>query len=102
MNKQHPYTSFRSLHEKSMLDTEFKVGFDQLSTDPEFALMDAMIAAQTKGITQTEIAHKMGTSQSAISRALGGTINMSIDFLKRFAKATDMRLEISFKPLQNL
>ena len=90
------YNDFRK---ELMKDPKFRVEYKKLEHDPEFAFMDAMVKAQKKGMTQSDIAKNMGTSQSAISRALSGSVDPSIDFLDRFARAIGMRLEIRFRPL---
>ena len=66
---------------------------------PEFAIIEKIIRARVKeGITQKELAKKMKTKQSAISRLESGTANPSLNFLKRLAKALDSRLEIHLVP----
>ncbi len=39
------------------------------------------------GITQSELAKRMGTKQESISRAESGSIELSVSFLKRMADA---------------
>lgn len=49
-----------------------------------------------KGMTQAELAKKIGTKQSAISRLESGSYNPSVNFLEKVAKALDSDLKISF------
>ena len=67
--------------------------------DEEFALAEALIEARSRaGLSQEDVAKKMKTSQPAIARLEGGRGNPSLDTLRRYAKATGMRLNISFGP----
>ncbi len=66
---------------------------------PEFAIIDKIIRMRIeKGITQKELAKRMKTKQSAISRLELGNANPSLNLLQRLAKALDSRLEIHFLP----
>ncbi|MGZ4143344.1 MAG: helix-turn-helix domain-containing protein, partial [Actinomycetota bacterium] len=49
------------------------------------ALAKARIAA---GMSQADLASKMDTTQSAVSRAESGAVTPSIDFIDRAARAT--------------
>lgn len=81
---------------------------ENLETDPEFKeiwekneekrkLVKTIIALRIKeNLTQRDLAEKMGTNQSAISRLESGKYNPSMDFLMRIAKALNKRVEINF------
>lgn len=47
------------------------------------------------GLSQKELARKIGTKQSAISRLESGTYNPSLSFLHRVSGALDARLKLS-------
>jgi len=47
-------------------------------------------------LTQKELADKIGTKQSAISRLENDDYNPSVEFLDKVAKALDKKLEIRF------
>ena len=69
----------------------------------EFALFDALVAARAKaGLSQAEVARRMGTKVPAISRLeSGGGIKKhspSIGTLRRYAKAVGCHLEVRLKP----
>lgn len=65
---------------------------------PEFALIEQIIEKRLqKGLTQTELAKKIGTKQSAIARLESGNSNPSIAFLSKLAKALGTELHISFR-----
>ena len=64
---------------------------------PEFALIRAMIDTRIRrGLTQEDLAEKVGTKQSVISRLESGRGNPTISFLKKLADAFSSRLEIRF------
>ena len=48
-----------------------------------------------KGMTQKELAEKVGTKQSAIARLEGGNSNPSVAFLEKISKALGGKLQIS-------
>ena len=65
-----------------------------------YALIEAFIAARSAaGLTQEEIAARMGTTQSAIARLEGGKVSPSLDTLYKYAQAAGVRPVISFEPL---
>jgi ribosome-binding protein aMBF1 (putative translation factor) len=49
-----------------------------------------------QGLSQQELADKVGTKQSAISRLENGEYNPSIDFLNKVAKALGKELLVKF------
>jgi len=70
----------------------------------EFALFDALFKARTKaGLTQAEVAERMGTKTPAVARleAGGGSKkhSPSIATLQKYATAVGCRLEITLVPL---
>lgn len=77
---------------------EFKKAWHDL--DPEFELLESMLKARVKkGITQAELAQKMGTKQSAISRLEhSGIGKASLETLKKMAEALDSRLVVKLQP----
>jgi transcriptional regulator with XRE-family HTH domain len=79
-----------------MKEPGFKEGYDAL--DDEFALASQLIEARARaGLTQAEVAEKMGTSQSTIARLESGTATPSLSTLKRFAQATGARVRITLE-----
>lgn len=87
----------KKVAQKWLKDPEFKAGYDAL--EDEFALASLLIEARTRAkLTQAELASKMGTSQSTIARLESGKAAPSLSTLRRLAKATGTRLEISFEP----
>jgi ribosome-binding protein aMBF1 (putative translation factor) len=74
--------------------------------DPEFAreyealeVPFAVIGARARaGLTQEELAERMGTSQSAIARLESGRSRPSTTTLAKLAAATGTKLRVSFVP----
>lgn len=84
-----------------MKDPEFKAEYDAL--EDEFALFDEAIKARKRaGLTQAEIAARMGTKAPAVARieAGGGSKrhSPSIATLRRYAEAVGCRLKIELVP----
>ncbi len=78
-------------------DPVFKKEYDGL--EEEFLLFDELLKARQKaGLTQAEVAKKMGTKTPAVARLEAGGGNKkhspSITTLRRYAKAVDCHLEI--------
>ncbi|ROT44316.1 helix-turn-helix transcriptional regulator [Pusillimonas sp. NJUB218] len=62
---------------------------------PEFAIARELIAARVRaGLTQTEIAQRMSTTQSTIARLESGRSLPSLRTLARYAEATGSRTVI--------
>jgi len=51
---------------------------------------------QLESMTQQELAKRMGTSQSVISRIESGKQNLSIDYIHKIAAALGRKLSLSF------
>ena len=50
------------------------------------------------GLTQAELALRMGTTQSVIARLESGRVQPTTATLQRLARATGTRLKIAFEP----
>ena len=65
---------------------------------PLYEIKRAMIELRLEhGISQKELAQRVGTRQSAISRLENGTYNPSVAFLAKVAHAMGKQVSISFK-----
>lgn len=85
-------------HRKQLMKDP-KVRQAYLELQPEFAIVRKIIESRLKeGVSQEELAKRMKTKQSAISRLESGRANPSLNFLLRLAKALNSRLEIRFLP----
>jgi ribosome-binding protein aMBF1 (putative translation factor) len=90
-------TKMSQLHRRWSKDRDYKNAYDALGE--EFDLARALIEARAAaGLSQSQLAKKMKTSQSYIARIEGGKVRPSTDALERFAQATRTRLRIIFEP----
>ncbi len=86
--------NYEQLKTKLLKDKEIKQAYENLG--PEFALIEMIIKRRIKdGLTQEELAKRIGTKQSAISRLESGMYNPTISFLQKIADALDAKLRIS-------
>lgn len=88
--------SYRQLRAKLLRDRNIRKAYDDLT--PEFAFVRMIIQKRVeKGLTQKELAQKIGTKQSAISRFESGTYNPTLSFLEKIANALGRKVSISLK-----
>lgn len=84
-------TLVSELHQEWLRDSEYREAYEAL--EPEFSLVREVIAARVRaGLTQEQLAQRMGTTQSAIARLEGGRTSPSIKTLKKLAAVTGSRL----------
>lgn len=84
---------WEDLEKELLADPAVKREFDKLA--PRYALISQVIAARIKkGITQKDLAEKMGTKQSAIARLESGNSNPSISFLEKLARVLGYKLTV--------
>jgi len=89
------HLNFDTWKKQALKNPKFKLEYDKLQ--PEFAVIRAIIRARVdRSITQKELANKIGTKQSVISRLESGRANPSVYFLKKLAQALNSHLEINF------
>ena len=76
-----------------LANPEVKREYDAL--EQEFAIASELIRARARaGLSQAELAARMGTSQSAIARLESGRTLPSAKTLIRFAEATGSKVEL--------
>ena len=93
--KDRKHLDFSVWKKEVLKDPILKAEYDR--QQPEFAVIQAILDARVKkGFTQKELAQKIGTKQSVISRLESGRANPSVTFLKRVAQALNSHLEIRF------
>ena len=73
-------------------------------TDISAAALGAMIrdARKQRHLTQTELALRLGTSQSAVTRLESGNQNVSLEMINRVAAALESPLLSTANTTQNL
>lgn len=85
------------LHQKWMKEPKYRKAYQAL--EEEFVLASAVIDVRNRaGLTQEELARKMGTTQPVVARLESGRSRPSMRTLERLADATGSRLRISFAP----
>lgn len=90
----------KQMVKKMLEDPEVKAEYEAL--EEEFAWLDELLRARQKaGLTQAEVAQRMGTKTPAVARleAGGGSKrhSPSIATLRRYAEAVGCRLEIKLR-----
>ena len=85
------------MHKTWMKEPKYRKAFDAL--EEEFILASAVIDARSRaGLTQQEMARRMGTTQPVVARLESGRTRPSMRTLERVAKATGSRVLIRFEP----
>ncbi len=85
------------LHKKWVKQPKYRKEYEAL--EEEFVLASAVIDARNgAGLTQEELARKMGTTQPVVARLESGRARPSLRTLERLARATRSRLVITFEP----
>lgn len=93
--KDRKHLDFDDFLKESLKNPKIKAEYDRLQ--PEFTVIQAMIdARRNKRFTQKQLANKVGTKQSVISRLESGRANPTVAFLKKLADALNSHLEIKF------
>ena len=84
-------TRLKDLKKRFMEDPEFREEYARI--DDEFTLIETLVRARTAAkLTEAELARRLGTTQSAIARLVGGGVSPSFTTLRRYAEATGTRL----------
>ena len=85
----------KELKTHALKRADVKAEYDQLNE--EFAILDEFLKARAAaGITQAEVAERIGTTQSAIARLESGSgkHSPSLATLRKYAHALGCRLEL--------
>ena len=85
---------FEEVHNRLMKDEEFKMEYEKLK--PRYELIAQIIDARSQlNITQEELALRVGTQKSNISRFESGSYNPSLDFVTKIARSLGKDIHIS-------
>lgn len=85
---------FETFKKRLLKDPEIKAGYDAL--EPEYKLIEQLIENRLKkGYSQAQLAKRINTKQSAISRLESGNYNPSLEFLNKVSTALGCKLTIS-------
>ena len=92
-------TRVKDLQREWMKKPGYRAAYEALEEDLQ--LVRSLIEARSRaGLSQTELAGRMKTSQSYVARIEGGQVRPSTAALTRFAEATGSRLKIIFEPVK--
>ena len=84
-------------HKKKLL-ADPKIRRALKETEIEYQIARAIIEARIKrGLTQSELAKRLNTKQSVISRVETAQTTPSLSFLKRLADALQADLQVNFR-----
>ena len=88
--------SFDSIKKDLMMDDEFRDEYKKLQ--PRYEIISKIVKARKeKKMTQSDLAKKVGTQKSNISRLESGNYNPSLDFLIKVANCLGKDLRIDMK-----
>lgn len=84
-------------HKKQLMQNPlFRKAYKE--SELEYEVAKALIKVRIeKGLTQTQLAKKLKTKQSVISRVENAKTVPSLSFLKRLASVLNMSLQVQFK-----
>ena len=85
--------NWEEIKKKLLKNSTVKEAYDELKVEYQI-LSDVVRLRNKKKMTQKELATKMGTTQSALSRFEMGGVNPSLNFLKKLAGALGTKLEV--------
>lgn len=88
--------TFEDWEAKKLQDTEFQAAAEELEPGYQIARLRIL-----RGLTQAQLAEKVGTKQPSIARLENGSSLPSISFLAKLADALDAKLEIILTPETN-
>jgi len=78
---------------ESLKDEHFKLEYEK--KEVRFKIIDILVNIRMQyKLTQAELAKKLGTTQTVISRIENGSVNVGIDFLQKVATTFDKKIEI--------
>lgn len=85
--------SFDSFKKRLMADADFEEEYERLR--PRYEVISQIIEARKElNMTQEELARRIGTQKSNISRLESGNYNPSLDFLIKVAQGLGKELKI--------
>ena len=88
--------SFDAIKNELMLDEEFRSEYEKLK--PRYEIISQIIEARkAQNMTQSELARRVGTQKSNISRLESGNYNPSLDFLIKVARSLGKELSIQMQ-----
>lgn len=90
-------SSLKRFKARALSRADVREAYDALGA--EFAFLDEVLKARAEtGLTQAQVAERVGTTQSAIARLESGALkhSPSIATLQKYAQALGYRVEVKF------
>jgi transcriptional regulator with XRE-family HTH domain len=90
-------STLRQFKQRALARPDVKAAYD--ATAAEFSFLDQILKARSEaGMTQAEVARRIGTTQSAIARleSPGAKHSPSLSTLQKYAEALGYTLELRF------
>lgn len=88
--------SFDEMEKELLKDEEFRAEYEKLK--PRYEAIEQVIKARKEqNMTQAELAKRVGTQKSNISRLESGNYNPSLDFLAKVSEALGKSLSVRLK-----
>lgn len=94
MNKIKKATDFQEYLKEQLRNKRIKKYYDEYDKQLEIAYQIIQLRKKKK-MSQSELAKKIGTTQSNVARMESGQQNFTIDILDRVAKAFNRNLRVS-------
>jgi len=89
--------TLKTLKRELLADAETRAAYDALAD--EYAIAREMIAARARaGLSQSEVAQRMGTTQSVVARLESGKRPPSMRTVQRFAEAVGGHAVLRIEP----
>jgi len=94
--KKTEYIPFSRIKRDLLRDPNVKQAYKDLQ--PKYEIIRAVLDARAKrGLTQVELARRVGTTQSAIARFESGTGNPTLSFVQKVTKALGKEIKVTIK-----
>jgi ribosome-binding protein aMBF1 (putative translation factor) len=88
---------FKALKDAWMKEPGFRAEYESLA--PQFALVRTLVQARARaGLTQAQLARRMGTKQSVVARIESGRNPPNFRTLEKYARALGRRIELKLLP----
>jgi len=89
-------SKLQALKAKAFANPEVKKAYDEL--EPEFELINTLLKMRNAaGLTQDQVAERMGTKEANVSRLEKGRGNPTLKTLMSYAKACNCELHFGYR-----
>ncbi|MDC9582245.1 helix-turn-helix transcriptional regulator [Xenorhabdus sp. PR6a] len=89
-------SQLQALKTKALQNPDVKQAYDELND--EFEFINTLLSMRTEAkLTQQQVADRMGTKESNISRLEKGKSNPTLSTLVNYAKACGFQLDFSYR-----